>query len=309
MPRNIYISHGTQSERDLLDDLIAESIQVYGHDVVYIPRKIIKLDGILNEDVLSKYTSAYVCEMYVESVDGFEGDGKLITKFGLEIRDQLTLVVSVRRWNQLVGRFCTDPTRVRPMEGDLIYMPMTKGLFEIKFVEDKKPFFQLNDTPTYKLIVELFEYGNQDLDTGLSEIDDIQSYSSLGFAVLASFTNSEFFAVEDILTVTMPDGITATCELLSVHEVEGEPDKRELYLGPFTFSDDKFHRISTATALTCASTGFTATIDEVHSIKTSDDELNFGNDDNAQNSEFAAEGQLFIDFSEANPFGDPDTVA
>jgi hypothetical protein len=306
MPRNRYISHGTQSEKDLLADLIAESIQVYGHDMYYIPRKIVKLDKILNEDTLSNFPDAYMVEMYVESIDGFEGDGKLITKFGLEIRDQLTLAVSVRRWNQLVGRFGYPAEQVRPAEGDLIYVPLTKGLFEIKFVEDKKPFFQLNNTPVYKLIVELYEYpSTSSIDTGIPEIDEIQSYSSLGFSVLIEYggVSNERFVIGDKVTMLMPDASTGSCEILDVHETTNA-SVNKVYLGPITYDNGLFSPLVPDTVLTHTVSGLEGTITEVFTLNNAGDDTTFVNDDNAQNSSFENEGNAFIDFSEANPFGE-----
>lgn len=302
MPRNIYISHGSQSEKDLHADLIAEAISIYGHDVYYLPRNIVKLDDILNEDVVSKFDKSHVCEMYIESVDGFEGDGKLITKFGLEIRDQITFVVSVRRWKQLVGRFHNDQSR--PKEGDLIFLPVTKGLFEIKFVEDKKPFFQLADTPTYKLICELFEYANQDLDTGILAIDEIQTYSSQGFGVIASFASDERFEIGEKLIIELPSGITGSAELLKSSTTETANEQR-LFLGPLTWDDGEFHVIpENGTSLSSNINNISGQINFVFTLNNSTDDDTYVNDDNAQNSSFEAARSEFVDFSENNPFGD-----
>lgn len=307
MPRNRYISHGTQQEKDLLEDLIAESIQVYGHEVFYIPRKIVKLDRILNEDVLSNFPDAYMIEMYVESIDGFEGDGKLITKFGLEIRDQLTLACSVRRWNQLVGRFGYPRDQVRPAEGDLIYVPLTKGLFEIKFVEDKKPFFQLNNTPVYKLIVELFEYPSNALDTGIPEIDNIQGYSSNGFSVLIEYGIGvvDRLRVSDKTTFIMPNDVTGSCEILDIQPTD-DATVDKVFLGPITYDDGAFSPLLINTIVTNSISGLNGTITEVFNIRNAGDDTTFVNDDNAQNSSFESEGNSFIDFAEDNPFGMPE---
>jgi hypothetical protein len=304
MPRNIYISHGTLSEQNLLADLIEESIKIFGHDVFYIPRKIVKLDRILNEDVLSNFPDAYMIEMYVESVDGFEGDGKLITKFNLEIRDQMTLVVSVRRFNELVGRFGTPTVQVRPQEGDLIYMPKTKGLFMIKFVEDKKPFFQLNNTPTYKLIVELFEYNNQMIDTGIDEIDQIQGNESQGFMTLVTYDNDTLGRIErgDKIIITFSQGVNGSAEILNT-ETTNNPNVDKVYIGPITYDNGIFRPLGVGAILLCEETNVTAAISDIITI--AEDE--FGSDTNrndfaAQNSPFETTGNSFIDFTETNPF-------
>lgn len=307
MPRNKYFSNGTRSERDLLDSLVQESIQIHGQDVYYLPRNIVKLDNILNEDILSKFDTSYVIEMYLESVDGFEGEGKLISKFGLEIRDQITLVVSVRRWNQLVGRFGKGQgiPQVRPSEGDLIYLPLTKGLFEIKFVEDRKPFFQLGGSPTYKLICELFEYANQDLDTGIPEIDNIQSYSSQGFAVIADFQSSiNKFTIGEKVSFTLPNGVIGSAEILKQVKTNILTE-RKLFLGNVSYIDSSYHAFSIGSLLHSNITGFDAEVTQVLELIGSTDNDTQPNDDTSQNAEFEKEGNDWLDFSESNPFGNP----
>lgn len=306
MPRNIYISHGTTSEQNLLADILAESIAIYGHDVFYIPRKIVKLDGVLNEDTLSNFPDAYMIEMYVESVDGFEGDGKLISKFGLEIRDQLTLICSVRRWNQLVGRFGYPEEQVKPREGDLIYFPMSKGLFEIKYVDDKKPFFQLNNLPMYRMTLELFEYNNQNLDTGLTEIDDIQSYSSQGYSVLIEYPDgtTEKYARHDSLVLTFEDDTTGTAEVLRTEETE-DPLVDKVFIGPITYDDGQFRTLVAGITTLNAATTVEGEVTQVFTVETgTDDDVN-RNDKIERNATFELEGNAWIDFSESNPFGSP----
>jgi len=176
MPRNPYFSLGTHSEKTLYEDIIIESLRIYGHDVYYIPRKIVNEDSVFNEDALSKFGKAYQIEMYVDSVDGYEGDGNLLSKFGLEVRNQVTFVVANRRWEQLIGKFGNEPSElIRPNEGDLIYLPLVKGLFEIRYVDGDTPFYQLQNMPTYKVTCELFEYGNEAIDTGIEEIDSFET--------------------------------------------------------------------------------------------------------------------------------------
>lgn len=303
MPRNTYISHGSVSERNLYEDLIIEAVKIFGHDIYYIPRKVARLDKILNEDYISTFEDAYMVEMYVESIDGFEGDGKLITKFGLEIRDQLTLAVSVRRWNQLVGRFGYPAESVKPREGDLIYVPLTKGLFEIKYVDDKKPFFQLSGLPVYKLTVELFEYVNQKIDTGIKEVDEIQSYSSQGFSVIAEFAASEKYSSGDDILMTFPDATTGSCEILKI-DLTDTANAYHLLLGPITYNGGSYQTLPVDTVLTNVITGVTSTIVEVHDIENSNDDIAYPNDDNAQNSAFETEGNAVIDWSISDPFGE-----
>ena len=159
MATSVYFNGAVRSEQDLYEDLVLESIKMFGQDVVYIPREQIYEDALLNE-TLNQYRHAFPIECFIENVEGFEGDGNLLGKFGLEIRDQANLVVTKRRWDQAVGQNIVDG-QVSPNEGDLIYMTMTQRLFEIRYVEPKNPFYQLGDLPTYTMTAELFEYNDQ----------------------------------------------------------------------------------------------------------------------------------------------------
>ena len=141
MATSVYFSGAVKSEQDLYEDLVTESIKIFGQDVVYLPRQRIAEDELLNEE-WSQYTMAFPIEMYLENVEGFEGDGNTLGKFGLEIRDQADFVVTKRRWDAVVGVSLDDTTlgytmKGKPAEGDLIYMTMTQRLFEIKYVEPK----------------------------------------------------------------------------------------------------------------------------------------------------------------------------
>jgi len=170
MGTNVFFSPKVRTEQHLYEDLIIEALRLYGQDVFYIPRETVTPDEILNEEY-SKYASAYVVEMYIGNTESFEGDGNLLSKFGLEIRDQATFVVSRRRFQQLVEIDANAIREERPREGDLIYLPLSKSLFEIKFVEHEKPFYQLSNLPTYELQCELFEYSAEKFDTGVSALD------------------------------------------------------------------------------------------------------------------------------------------
>jgi len=185
MPTNFYFQNGntsgTSSEQLLVEDLIIESLKIYGHDVYYMPRTLVDRDTIFDEDTLSEFTQSYPLEMYMENVEGFEGEGDLFSRFGLETRDQATFILSRRRWDELVdtsgGEFINDGTR--PVEGDLLFFPKTRSLFEIKYVEFQNPFYQVGKLYTFRLTCELFEYSSEEIETGLLEIDQIQDDNSL----------------------------------------------------------------------------------------------------------------------------------
>ena len=170
---------GNEAEKTLHENLIIEGLKIYGHDVYYLPRTLVNQDLILGEDVASKFNSSYLLEMYFETTEGFQGERELISKFGLEIRDDTTFTVSKRRWDDAVGDQATLIKSGRPNEGDLIYFPMMKSYFEIQFVEDQQPFYQLGNLPVYKLRCTRFEYSSERIDTNVSEINKVEDDKSL----------------------------------------------------------------------------------------------------------------------------------
>lgn len=178
MATNFFFNNFQNSgEQNLIEDLIIESIKIYGLDVWFIPRTIVNRSTVFGEDAVSKYTQAVSMEMYIKNVEGFEGEGDFLSRFGVEIRDQITFSVARRTFaNELVP---TAIDRDRPQEGDIIYFPLNKKYFQIKFVEHEPVFYQLGSLQFYDLKCELFEYSNEVFDTGIAEIDAIQdNYST-----------------------------------------------------------------------------------------------------------------------------------
>jgi len=170
MAKNPYFKY-RGSEQSLVNDLTIEAIKIHGQDMVYIPRTYVDIDQLFGEDVLSKFEEGNYIEMYIDSYDGFEGEGDFIAKFGLEIRDSITLVVSKQRFEQTMSH---DSNITRPREGDLIYFPLSKSIFEIKFVEHENPFYQVGSLYTYKLSCDLFRYSHEEINTDFSDIDSAE---------------------------------------------------------------------------------------------------------------------------------------
>lgn len=168
MTTNRYVNNpdnpdvGLQTE---MDKIFIESIQFAGHDMYYLPRTLVNKDMILGEDQLSKFSEYLSIEMYIQTVDGFEGDGQFISKFGLEIRDSAKFVMSRTRWHE------ESRSENPPKEGDLIYFPLTNAIFEIVYVDYKNPFYQNNKLLAYTLSVEKFEFSQEDFTTGMPEVD------------------------------------------------------------------------------------------------------------------------------------------
>ena len=180
MATNPYFNHHGKNTADqrLTENLLIESIKTYGVDVYYCPRTLVNEDKLLGEDAISEYRSAHTIEMYIKTIDGFEGEGEFVAKFGLQIKDQITFTVARRRWSELglVG----ENRDTSPREGDLIYFPVTNALYQVLFVEDESIFYQTGGLQVFDLLCEMFTYSNQRLDTGIDEIDKIerlQAYS------------------------------------------------------------------------------------------------------------------------------------
>lgn len=157
-------------EQEMLESLIIEAIRIYGHDVYYVPRKLNNYDPVYGADDQSSYVQAFMIEMYIKSINGFGGDGSFMSKFGIEIRDQVVFSVSQRIFNDEVGNITTQ---IRPNEGDLIYFPLNNKCFQIKYVEKFEMFYPLGKLYTWEMTCELFEYSNEIMNTGIPEIDSL----------------------------------------------------------------------------------------------------------------------------------------
>lgn len=209
MATNFFFNNFQNSQEQLLiENLIIESIKIYGHDIVYIPRKRVSVDQMLNEDPLREYVHAVPVEMYIKNVEGFEGEGDFLSKFNLQIRDQITFSVARRVFADEVG---TIESIDRPQEGDLIFFPLNRKLFEVKFVEHEPVFYQLGSLQFYDLKCELFEYNNEYFETGIDDIDRMMRNYSLNMDIFALLT-------ENGLPLTDEDGYTLLQENYDINE-------------------------------------------------------------------------------------------
>ena len=211
MPTNFYFqsgqTSGTTSEQKLVEDLTIESLKIYGHDIYYIPRTQVDVDSIFDEDTLSQFTQAYPLEMYLENIEGFEGQGDLFSKFGIEIRDTATFILAKRRWEDLTANSGgTFTLAARPAEGDLLYFPLTGSLFEIKLVEFQNPFYQLAKIYVFSLQCELFEYSSEVINTGIAAIDNIYTEQNIDMFLYQFFLESgELLLQEDGTSLILED--------------------------------------------------------------------------------------------------------
>lgn len=183
MATNPWVSQSVRGEQNLYEDLVIESLKFYGQDVYYLPRELVNVDKVFLDDVPSRFSDAYKIEMYVENTEGFGGEGDLFSKFGVELRDQATFITARRRWKSLIGDKL-DSYNFRPREGDIIYIPFSQSMFEIFKVETETPFYQLNQLPTYRLQCELFEYNDEDFDTDIEGIDDVEVESAYQYKLV-----------------------------------------------------------------------------------------------------------------------------
>ena len=274
MPTNVYFDTGTKPEQHLYEDLMIEQLKIYGQDVFYIPRTLVKEDNLFGEDTLSKFGDAYLIEMYFENVEGYEGEKEIMSKFGLQMNEDVTFVVSRRRFEQLVSHDSNLIVKTRPNEGDLVYFPKVKKIFEITFVDHDDPFYQVHNVPAFKLKCKTFEYSSEDLDTGITEIDAIETANSLDQLVYqitmeqsSTTTYNEGLELEDGTGNLEQEG--STDNLIGENETGG--DQIVLETGDYIIQE-----------------GYVVdTIDE-----------------NAMNDFFETQDDNIIDFTESNPFGD-----
>jgi hypothetical protein len=207
MATNVFFSQAVKSEQNLIEDLVVESLRMYGHNCYYLPRKVINEDTILGDAANSSFEDAYEVEMYIEGVEGFEGEGDLYAKFGVEVRDQATFVISRRTWERFVSLDANLVTGLRPNEGDLVYFPLSKSLFEIKFVEHENPFYQIDKLYVFKMTCDLFEYSGEKFDTEIDVLDtsvELAQAASVELTLANTPTLRDFVQGESVSQMVYP---------------------------------------------------------------------------------------------------------
>lgn len=298
MATNLYFSQKVHSEQNLYEDIVIESLKMFGQDVYYLPRDIVNEDRIFGDDVPSRFNSSYKVEMYIENTEGFDGEGDLFTKFGVEIRDQATFVVARRRWTTTINRFDNEINSTRPREGDLVYLPLSNSMFQIMAVDHEQPFYQLSNLATYKLRCEKFEYSDEDFDTNVDAIDGIErSYAYEYLLTLDSAGGG--FTVGETVNQTLSSGVVMRGEVAAFSDSDNV--LKLIHIGA---DDGNYHEfvanrfVVGTTSLDLAGTLASATVSAV----AEDNQIS----QNEQNTDFSTIGADFLDFSENNPFGDPE---
>jgi len=206
-PLNPYFLQGASSEQRLVQDLINEQLKMYGQDIVYMPRQLINEKTIIKEVVVSKFDDSFRIEAYISNFNGFGAQGDILSKFGVKTSDELTLIISKERYEDFISPFILDDPDIkvatRPQEGDLIYLPLDNGLFEIKYVEGKVPFYQLNNLYVYELRCEIFRYEDEVIDTGIDEVDkSVQDFGYIQTITMVDDTATRATAIVSIASTT-----------------------------------------------------------------------------------------------------------
>ena len=326
------------TERTLYSDLIAEAIQIYGHDVYYLDRTLVAEDTVMGEDSLSKFITQAKVEMYMEDGEGgFAGEKELMSKFGLENLSEATFVVSKLRFQEMTKQIQietatdtsssgsilleagtidvtasptlkfedtstyyilneTDATDSdRPLEGDAIFHPILKKLFQINFVDHDEPFFQLDNNPVYKLRCRLFEYSSEVLDTGITAIDAIEDDLSRQ-ALIYQFTLEQSSAVNEDIRLEL--GLTEPLDGLLV--LDGTDGSSTNSGDNVLFQDDSTSVGESILLEALADVGDPHYLIQEGAVVVGD----FDTDKTAQNELFDELDDDVLDFTESNPFGD-----
>ena len=284
MATNQYFNnYGTNTaDQRLLESIIIESIKVYGIDVSYLPRTMVNEDTIFGEDRVSQFNDARIIEMYIKNVDGFEGEGTFVSNFGLEVRDQITLTVPRRRRKEL--NFEGNDRDIEPKAGDLIYFPLTDGLFQIMHVQDTNTFYQTGALQTFDLVCELFAYSDEKIDTGVATIDDIEVTQSYAIEFSMGSGSGTYTIAETVYQGATFGSATATGE---VGTWDGTTLKLINLTGTFTTSSNIIGNSSGAS----------------YPVSTFDDQAQ-PTDLYANNAGIETSADSILDFTEGNPFSE-----
>jgi hypothetical protein len=270
---------GYQGEQDLVQDLVDEQIKLFGSDIYYLPRTILK-DNTLDDLIYSKFEDQFQVEMLLQNVEGF-GQSEFVSKFGLKITQEIKFHVSSRRWREEGAAFNLD---VRPLEGDLLYFPLTKDLYEIKFVQVEEVFFQFGQLPFYSITAEIYEVGSDKFDTGVGDIDTVELTTSAAINIVFEEDSGDTdFEIGETITSLLSD-VTAT-----VSAWNAETRTLTVINRSGTFIESEF--------VTGADSGAQWTIESFSTIEDTNTEYD-------ENKYIENESDDILDFSERNPFGE-----
>jgi len=264
-PLNSYFLQGSPSEQRLIQDLINEQLKMYGQDVLYMPRRIVGENTVIKEVTASKFDDSFRIEAYLMNFEGFSGNGDLLTKFGVRSNDEINLVISKERYDDFISPLLKlwpeDERKVayRPQEGDLVWFPLDESLFEIKYVEHKKPFYQLNNLYVYELRCERFEYED--------EIIDVPEVDPTGIEV-----NESIKDLGNIYTIQMV-GSGATTAVATVGFATTDPSSKSVQFIDLIHDGYGYLSTPTVSISTAPSGGLTATAVAIMTSRPSNQKL------------------------------------
>ena len=281
---NLLKANGSAQEQTFIENLIVESIEIYGQDIYYMPRTYVNRDTILGEVENSRFAQALQVRAYVNNVEGWEGQGELLSKFGVRIEDKTTFVFSREKFTSAVDDNAVLNVEGRPNEGDLIWFPATKHLFEIQFVEAERPFYQLGKGFVWECQCELFQYSDEALDTGVAEIDGIEAAFANAITVNFAAGGTGTFTVGEVVAGGTSN-VTAEVKAWNATDRQLQVYNRS---GIFTIPE-------TITGQTSGAAWTSASYNTLNNVNTADSiDQNFG---------FETADDDIIDFTEGNPFG------
>ena len=287
MATNQYFNlHGTNTpEQRLIENLNIEAIQTFGTDVYYCPRTLNDEDTLMGDDNTASYNSAHTIEMYIKSIDGFEGEGDFISKFGIQIKDQITFTVARRRWTELnvQGSYRADA----PATGDLIYFPLTDALFQVMYVEDETIFYQTGGLQTYDLLCEMFFYSDQSLNTVIDKIDKVERVQSYSIDFTMDTGSGNYTVGEQVYQGASLAAATVKGEVASWHAT----DKILNLINMTGNFSGIVNIIGDSSSASYSITSFDAQVSGADTQASAD------------NAEIEAAADAIIDFTEGNPFG------
>lgn len=301
MATSRHFRHNVRSEQNLYEDLIIESMKFFGTDIYYLPREVVARDMIFNDETLSRFAYAYRIEVYLENLEGFDGDGDLFSKFGVEIRDAATLLMARRRWNNEIRKYqeTTEEKYYRPREGDLIHVPLSGSTFEIMKVEDENPFYQLGKLPVFKMRCELFEFTNADFETGVPEVDDIEEYAAYQYQLTMDSASVGYIRGETV-TQTHANHIV-NGEVVGWKDSDVADVGNQLYLAHVGNNTGEYRDFTPSIAVIGTESGAIATPTLVQELQEIQPASPGGADGDVDS--FSVSAFEFLDFSETNPFG------
>lgn len=281
---------GRTSEQTLVQDLVDEQIKLFGQDVYYVPKTML-IDKTLNDVILQKYEDDVLIEMMLINVEGFGGSGAVaMSKFGLRLSDEITYAVSKRRWINYVETQIDTVVPDRPNEGDLLYVPMTKNLYEIKFVEREVPFYQLGKNYIFSLTCELLENADNYFNTGNDEIDDLTQEAHVFPVTLKAGGEGDFEVGEEVQQSYLVDGDLVTTKATVAEWIAATRKLRLTYINGVLKPD---------VALIGQDSEAEWIVDTFSTI-----DFQIDNYKNAENLYYEEQADLILDFSESNPFGE-----